>query len=157
MSLYHYTIGYHLPAIVGDGRLRANARHRGSAMPVLWLSTHPVWEPSAVKQVVDADGTLQIIGREQLVTRGRGVFRFVVAPTQPLFDWAQYVAMSGVDPELARHLEDSGRRGGADPAQWRVCLADVPAAQWLAIELYAPTTSTWIALERRSAPQPSEP
>lgn len=146
VKLYHYTIGFHLPTIVEEGLLRANARHRGSAISVLWLSTNAVWEPSAVKSVVDADGSKRIIGLDELVTRGRGVFRIEVEPHQRLYSWEEYVPMSGIDPDFARHLDESGREGGADPAQWKVCLEDLPRAQWRAIELYDPATRHWTEL-----------
>jgi hypothetical protein len=145
VKLYHYTIGYHLPSIVGEGLLRANARHRTSVISVLWLSTHPQWEPSAVK-TIDDDGQKRIIGRDCLVTRGRGVFRFEVEPVQRLYSWEEYVQLSRIDPAFAEHLDVSGREGGADPAQWKVCLEDVPREQWRAIEIFEPSTQSWTEL-----------
>jgi hypothetical protein len=145
-TLYHYTIGFHIPRIVGDGALRPIARHPGSRIAVLWLSTHPRWEPSAVKTVTDERGREIIIGLDQLVTRGRGVFRFEVEPTQRLLGWREYVELSAIDREFAEHLDTSGRQGGADPAQWRACLHEVPRGEWRRIEMWQAETQAWAEL-----------
>jgi len=143
--LYHYTIGYHLPDILKDGALRPTARHPGSRISVLWLSTHPRWEPSAVKTVHD-DGRDVIIGLDRLVTRGRGVFRFAVEPRQRMLGWREYVEASAIDHDFAEHLDTSGREGGADPAQWFACLEDVPRSQWRSIEMWQRDAQSWAEL-----------
>jgi len=145
MTLYHYTIGYHLPDIIADGALRPTARHPGSRVSVLWLSSHPRWEPSAVKTIQE-HGRDVIIGLERLATRGRGVFRFEVEPAQALLSWPEYVELSAIDPEFAEHLDSSGRQGGADPAQWRACLQPVPREQWRRIEMWQPAQQSWTEL-----------
>jgi hypothetical protein len=142
-TLYHYTIGFHIPSIFQDGALRPVARHPGSRISVLWLSTHPRWEPSAVKTVHDEQGREVIIGLDDLVARGRGVFRFEVEPTQRLLRWADYVEASAIDATFAEHLDTSGRRGGADPAQWFACLEEIARPQWRRIEMWRADAQRW--------------
>jgi hypothetical protein len=125
--------------------LRPTARHPGSRISVLWLSTHPRWEPSAVKTVQEG-GREIIIGLDRLVTRGRGVFRFEVEPRQPLLGWREYVEASAIAADFAEHLDSSGRAGGADPAQWFACLDEVPREEWRRIEMWQRDTQSWAEL-----------
>lgn len=145
--LYHYTIGYRLPAIVRDGLLLPNCRHSGGAISALWLSTHPRWEPSAVKAVRDERGREIIIGLDGLVTRGRGVFRIEVEPAQTLHTWDEYVTLSQIPADVAQHLYTSGRAGGADPTDWWVCLHAIPRSEWRRIEMWEPTDARWYECE----------
>jgi len=145
--LFHYTIGYHMPKIYQDGALRACARHPGSSISVLWLSYHSFWDPSCVKTVTDDDGARTIIGIERLITRGRGIFRFEVTTRQRLYKWSEYVEMSGIDPGFAEHLDVTGRQGGANPDDWRVCLADIPQADWVRAQMLQPELREWRELK----------
>jgi hypothetical protein len=142
MRLFHYTIGRHLPRIVADGRLMPSDSFPGTALAALWLSTNPVWEASIVKSTFQG-GVRVLLDKEQIRDLGQGLFRFEVQSGGHICTWREFIARSGIDPDLARRLEATGRDRGADPAEWYGALRPILRDEWLEIALWDASAAQW--------------
>jgi hypothetical protein len=146
LRFFHYTIGSHLPRIVGDGVLRPSTPFDGTSLPALWLSTNPLWEGSVAKSVM-RDGKRCLLDKHEIANLGRGLVRFEVRGGDHVCTWPDFIARSGVGAELVRHLEESGRRRGADPEQWYGALRPVERAEWLGLWLWDDEPQAWQPVE----------
>ncbi len=146
MRLFHYTIGLHLPRIVADGRLVPSDPFPGTALAALWLSTNPVWEASIVKSTF-RDGARILLSKPEIQILGQGLFRFEVQRGDHICAWQDFIARSGIDPDLARRLEVAGRERGADPAAWHGALRPIPRDEWLEIALWDASAAQWEPVE----------
>jgi hypothetical protein len=132
-----YTIGQKFAQIARDGVIKpATAYVSPRERPVVWFSTHPLWEPTACKMVQAPDGRLRRLTREETARYGGGLVRIGVAPESAPHNWQAYRRLSGVNPHIASGLAKSGKDQGADPRHWYVSFEPVPAALWMAVEAW---------------------
>lgn len=106
MKLYHYTTGHKLPQIQLENRIRP------SRDGILWLSSNPVYEYSALKPV---NGRLSL----ELLRSSVGLYRFHVEE-EAAHPWAT------VRHENHFGLNSVGRRMGANPLEWYCLFQGVP-------------------------------
>ena len=133
---WHYTVISKIPDILSSGELRPTAvlATRGER-PALWFSTHPVWEPTATKMLMRADGQIYQPTPAEL-HEVAGLCRFALATyakrLQPFQDLARQIRMPAA--EVPR-LIVSGLAQGARPIQWwgtmrAISLADLQLERW---------------------------
>jgi hypothetical protein len=134
---WHYTVGDKFRPIERDQCIKpATAFISWREKPAVWFSTHPVWEPTACKLLVQPGGRYREMTREETAHYGRGLVRIGVAPEAAPYNWRAYRRLSGVAPRMASRLVQAGKAQGADPRQWYVSFDAVPAALWIAVEVW---------------------
>lgn len=143
--LFHYTIGLHLPRIAGEGLLNPSEPF-ATQMAAVWLSANPLWEEAVVKSTL-RDGARVALCKQEIIALGQGLVRFEVAGGDHICAWQEFIARSGVDADLVRHLETSGRARGADPAEWYAALRAIPRAEWLDLSLWDVDANEWQSVE----------
>lgn len=115
---WHYTIGLKLEAILKDGFIRqATAGVPKGERPVVWLSQHPVFEPTARKLFVTPDGSARIVSVEENARLGGGLVR-IGYPLCDLVPWPEIGVRAGIGRAMRRRLETIAIRQGATPAHW---------------------------------------
>jgi hypothetical protein len=139
-TLYHYGKGVWFPKIVAQGVLDpACTVMLPGERPVLWLSTHPVWEPTV------NIGSAKPPGRRGLAPTAtfaetlegvHGLVRFALAPEVVRYDFATICTLAGITPPVRRGLLRTGRRQGAQPSDWYGTLDPVPRSQWAWVEVF---------------------
>lgn len=146
LRLFHYTIGNHLPRIVGDGLLKPSSPFPGTDRVALWLSANPLWEGSVAKSTI-REGRREVLSKQEIAELGHGLVRIEVRPGDHICGWPEFIALSGISDNLVRHLEDSGRLRGADPAEWYGALREVRREEWLELSLWDDRLSAWQPVE----------
>ncbi len=141
MDYYHYTIGIKLPDIFQDGFLRTSPREpRYPERPVVWLSSNPEYERSALKIGVRPDGLAAALTLEAMAAVGRGVYRFRLVESPPgetVLPWELLKSRARMPEKLRRRLVERARECGALPGEWYGTLAPIPV-EYLALEYRAP-------------------
>ena len=134
---WHDTTGHKWALIAQEGGIKpATAFIPWREKPAVWFPTHPLWEPTACKRLYQPDGTLRRLTREETAAYGGGLARIGVAAETAPHDWPAYRRRSGVAPGVASCLAKAAKAQGADPRQWSVRLEAVPAALWVAVEVW---------------------
>lgn len=135
-SLFHYTVGPKLPLIEASGELKPIGFSRATnpnERPVLWLSAHPTWEPTATKPY-SLDGRTFIYPDLPDAHQRFGLFRFRLdcrstkALTEAgvrLLAWPQIPTAARIDPKEAQGMIRSGLHQGAVPMHWWGCLSSI--------------------------------
>lgn len=132
---WHYTLAqFAKPIISTDFVLKAKGKV--GQLPAVWLSMNQHWDNTAATAVigVKADGTQEPVDIAACFQRRGELFRFGVLAEQFPMTWAEYRAK--VSEEVASHMETSAIELGADPAEWRVSIHDIPQNQWVAVEFW---------------------
>jgi len=149
--LYHYTDRLSAIDIRREGAIRATplalhrdmfARDEGLRTdPLIWLTTSG-----------SPDGT--VLAKMRLggwpTTMAGNLFRFVVGADYPAKTLDEYFESTGVDPGWWKWAIATGELAGSRSEDWRLCLADIPVADWLAVEVLQDDES-WIRPEARAA------
>jgi len=143
VPLHH---GRHLARIVGDGRINPSEPFSGTQVTGVWLSTNPVWEQAVVKSVL-RDGERVALSKQEIHEIGQGLVRFEVTGGDHVCTWHEFIKKSGIDADLVRHLEVSGRERGADPAEWYTALRSIPSAEWIDLALWDADLNEWQSVE----------
>jgi len=127
---FHYTKGLHLSAIIAAGEiLPARAYIGRGERPVVWFSLNPEWEATVWPGKA----------REELaVTLPLGICRIEVDEATAPYTWDRLRFLAKIHPAVADALEDSARKYGADPCEWRGTFWPVPREKWVAIETWVP-------------------
>lgn len=153
MDYYHYTLGIKLPDIFTEGFLRTSPREpRYPERPVVWLSSNPEYERSALKIGVRPDGTAQSLTLEAMAAHGRGVFRFrliEVPPDNPVLPWDLLKSRAKMPEKLRRRLIERARECGANPREWFGTLAPIAVEHLLLESLDA--EGRWIVVDTLDA------
>jgi hypothetical protein len=77
MIAWHYTTGKKFDLILSSGvLLPADIGVVEPELPILWFSTHPRYEPSALKAIAYSDGTHSTATLEELYELAGGLARF---------------------------------------------------------------------------------
>lgn len=149
--LYHYTDRLSAADIRRDGVIRATpitlhrdmfARDKGlETPPLVWLTVNPILDGTVITKMLVTGRPKSLIG---------DLWRFCVRNDYHCQSLGEYIDASGVDPAWWEWTVRTGSMAGSDYMTWRLCLADIPAADWLAIEVLDDFNSTgtqWKAAE----------
>jgi len=134
---WHYTTGQKFTLIAQDGIIKpATIGVPRGERPIVWFSTHPMWEPTACKGMINETGKLVRLTMDQTREMGGGLVRFAVALQTAPHDWRALKELSGMSGRMAQHLYHEGIRQGARPGDWWGTFDPVPRSKWLAIQVY---------------------
>jgi hypothetical protein len=140
---WHYTVADRYRLIALDQLVKpATAFINWREKPAVWFSPHPIWEPTACKVLSLPDGTWRRLTREETAQHGGGLVRTGVASQTGPHDWSAYRRLSGVNPRVASALAKTAKVQGADSRRWFVSFEAVPAALWIAVEIWR--EGTWL-------------
>lgn len=144
--VYHYTTGDRLLRIIASRAiLPATAHVAPPEIPAVWLSSAPVWEPSATKGVIE-DGIRRQASLAELIGLCGCLVRIEIDPA----------AVQLLEPDSIREalripavvhdrLLAAGLEMGADPANWRAVAGSIPLAAFRRIEFSVePDPPKWI-------------
>lgn len=128
--IWHYTTGHCLAMILKDGVIRP------ATAGIDYGESPTVWEPTANKALMTADGRSIRLSRSETERHGRGLARIEADPEVAPYTWEDFRRISGVSPATARGLKMAAKRWGSDPGAWRVSLGPVLRSEWLAVEVW---------------------
>lgn len=136
MLVWHYTAGHKWPSIERMGvLLRAEGSLDKTERPAVWFSTHKVFEPTALKNVMNPQGIRFTIPLEVMEHYCDGLYRIGVDPVvTQVIDWITFRRVSGISRRTASHLVAKGRALGANPGDWWASFDTVPREKWVAVE-----------------------
>ena len=142
-QLWHYTVGHKLPLIRESNALRPNgARIAPNERPVLWFSSDPVYEPTAIKLVQMPDqGRLHrpsVRELHELI----GVFRFAIDRADPRLDnWPTVQRKARISPAGVASMIRAGVEVGAKPMNWFGAFQEIPLAD---LQFESWTGTEWV-------------
>ena len=135
MTLYHYTDRLSGAEILAAGVIRAQsmllyrdmwASPPGSAIePVVWLSTAETVDGTVVAKLLAAGWPPDLTGQ---------VWRFCVDPPEAL-KLPDFIAATGMDRGLWEWAIKTGAVVGSHWRDWRLLPRDLPASEWLTVEM----------------------
>lgn len=115
---WHYTVGLRFESILQDGFiLPATAYVPETERPLVWLSTHTVFEPTARKLIGAPGGKPRIASLVELARLGGGLVR-IGYPCRSLVPWPDIGLLARMDRKTRRLLQESASRQGANPSHW---------------------------------------
>ena len=154
--IYHYTTGDRFLRIIASREiLPATAHVAPPEIPAVWLSSAPVWEPSATKGVIE-DGVRRQASLAELIDLCCCLVRIGIDPACVRLigppDFRQALRMpKGVHDRLIA----AGLEMGANPAHWRAVAGSVPlsAFRWIefSIEANPPKWIPWPGIRLRAS------
>jgi hypothetical protein len=132
---FHYSKGFHLGAILRDGRLRpATAGVVPPERPAVWFSCREDCEPTALMGKITEDGALHVYSIAEMVAAVGPLTRFEVDAKTATYSWVEHLRRGRIDRQMAQALVDASREQGAEPAEWRLTYRNVPLKHVRAIE-----------------------
>lgn len=119
MIAYHYTTGQKFELIKESGMLLpADIGMRPNEQPVLWFSSHPRYEPSALKPVADEYGNfIKLLNVKEMHELAGGLFRFGIS-TDKLKRGEELRKAAKITATVWRQLEKRGKKLKANPIDW---------------------------------------
>ena len=115
---WHYTTGEKFIEIWECGFLRpTKVGIPQGERPILWLSTHQHWEPTASKALTAENGEIVRLSMTETFEICGGLVRFGVTPST-LLPWPKLGQKAGMPAAIVAGLDKVGREQGADPRQW---------------------------------------
>ena len=135
MTLYHYTTGDRLLRIIASRQiLPAIAHVAPPEIPAVWLSSAPVWEPSATKGVIE-EGIRRQASLYELIGLCGCLVRIEIDPNPiRLIAPGAFRAALCIPPEVHDRLIAAGLEMGADPENWSAVAGPVPLTAFRRIE-----------------------
>lgn len=147
--LYHYTDRLSAADIISDGVILARpqtlhrdmfARDKGlTTTPIVWLSTESDGDGTVAAKMIASEWPPGLIG---------DLCRFSVADTHPCQTLDEYILTIGMDPIWWKWVVLTGRLAGSDWNTWRLCVADIRSADWLAVDVL--TRQGWRTFQERT-------
>ncbi len=133
--LYHYTTCDRFLRIIASREIRpATAHVEPSEIPAVWLSSAPVWEPSATKGVIE-DGVRRQASLAELIGLCGCLVRIEIDPTAVrLIEPGAFRDALRIPPSVHDRLITAGLEMGADPEHWRAVAGPVPLTAFRRIE-----------------------
>jgi hypothetical protein len=144
--IYHYTTGDRFLRIIAcRAILPATAHVVPPEIPAVWLSTAPVWEPSATKGIVE-NGVRRQASLAELIGLCGCLVRIVIDSARvSLLSPSGFREALRVPPEVHLRLLAAGIEMGANPEDWRAVVGPVPLTAFLRIEFTVETNPPhWI-------------
>ena len=161
---YHYTTLEALDGILAHGAIKTCQHYEEAeegelddyfqpimslACEVAWTSAAEVWEPAAAA-TEEVGGVREYALDEFVVGCAPAIARIKVNP-DILYDWTQYLHMSGTEYGHIWKLVECGLRIGSDPADWAVCPRPITLRNFQAIQIW--DGNDWIPIERSDDPR----
>lgn len=136
--LYHYTDRLSAADIRRAGVIRAQpltlhrdmfAKDKGiETGPLVWLTVDASSEGTVVGKMLANGWPSALVG---------DLWRFVMPGDYPTQSLGDYIEAAGMDPAWWKWAVRTGMMAGSDCATWRLAIVDIPAADWLAVEVLA--------------------
>jgi len=121
--------------------------------PVVWFSTAPDWEPTACKNRVHEDGTVEFLDRAG-TAEFYGLARISVLPETAPHDWRALKELTGMSNKLAQTLYRSAITMGSRPGNWWGTFEAVPRSKWISAQIY--TNAQWLDVSFEKPLEPME-
>jgi hypothetical protein len=133
--IYHYTTGDRFLRIIASRAiLPATAHVTPPEIPAVWLSTAPVWEPSATKGVIE-DGVRRQASLAELIGLCGCLVRIEIDPARVcLLVPSAFREALCIPEDVHQRLLAAGIEMGADPENWRAVAGPVPFTAFSRIE-----------------------
>ena len=133
--VYHYTTGDRFLRIIASRAiLPATAHVAPPEIPAVWLSSAPVWEPSATKGVIE-DGARRLASLAELIGLCGCLMRIEIDPAAlGLLEPDSLREALRIPEDVHDRLIAAGLEMGADPANWRAVAGPVPLTAFRRIE-----------------------
>ena len=133
--IYHYTTGDRFLRIVASQAiLPATAHVAPPEIPAVWLSSAPVWEPSATKGVIE-DGVRRQASLTELIGLCGCLVRIEVDPAAVrLLEPDSFRDALRIPVDVHDQLIAAGLEMGAYPNQWRAVAEPIPLTAFRRIE-----------------------
>jgi hypothetical protein len=144
--IYHYTTGDRLLRIIASRAiLPATAHVAPPEIPAVWLSSAPVWEPSATKGVIE-DGVRRQASLAELIVLCGCLVRIEIDPNAVcLIEPGTFRDALRIPPNVHDRLIAAGLEMGANPSDWRANAGDIPHTAFRRIEFSVePDPPQWI-------------
>jgi len=138
--IYHYTTGNRFLRIIASRAiLPATAHVAPPEIPAVWLSTAPVWEPSATKGVIE-DGVRRQGSLAELIGFCGCLVRIEIDPAHVcLLGLAAFRDALCIPEDVHDRLIAAGLEMGADPTDWSAVARPIPLTAFRRIEFTVET------------------
>ena len=129
--LYHYTRATNLIGILNSGQINQTSAYVDTSRekPVVWLSAHPMWEPTATPMWSNYS-SMTFEEFAEIETP----IRIEVYPAKYRLGWLAFTRLSGCKRIVAKGLKKAAKKSGADVSQWRISFDPIPSDDWIRIE-----------------------
>lgn len=134
--LYHYTDRVSAGEIRRSGLIKASPAtlHERLTMdgktyitePIVWLTINPIWDGTVLAGLIVAGATTPVANLCRIVLPD------LYAGDIGLWEYTQ---AKGIDPEWWRWAIYTGGLAGSDYTTWRLVDRDIPACDWLGVEV----------------------
>jgi hypothetical protein len=133
--VYHYTTGDRFLRIVASQAiLPATAHVAPPEIPAVWLSSAPVWKPSATKGVIE-NGIRRQASLAELIGLCSCLVRIEIDPAaERLLEPNTFQKALRIPDIVHERLIAAGLEMGADPTDWRAVAGPVPLTAFRRIE-----------------------
>ena len=154
--VYHYTTGDRfLRVIAARAILPAIAHVAPPEIPAVWLSSAPVWEPSATKGVIE-DGVRRQASLAELIGLCGCLVRIEIDPAAvQLLEPDSFREALRIPPGVHDRLLAAGLDMGADPANWRAVVGPVLLSAFrrieFSVEAHPPKWIPWPGIRLRAS------
>lgn len=145
MNYYHYTPEIRLSEIIDSGliKLATQSVYAPKEKACAWASTHPIWEPTATKMIINQFGNpIKLTFKEQL--EKFGCARIQVKPVG-FVHWGKMKHLAKMNLEQAKQMELVGIECGGNPKEWFGSLEPIKKENWIKIEVYK--NGEWVEYE----------
>lgn len=154
---YHYTTGDRFLRIIADRSiLPATAHVNPPEIPAVWLSSAPVWEPSATKGVIE-DGVRRQASPAELIALCGCLVRIEIDPSAvQLLGASAFREALCIPEDVHARLIAAGLEMGANPADWSAVAGPVPLTAFrrigFSVEANPPKWIPWPGIRLRVSP-----
>jgi hypothetical protein len=133
--IYHYTTGDRFLRIIASRKiLPATAHVNPPEIPAVWLSSAPVWEPSATKGVIE-DGVRRQASLAELIGLCGCLVRIEIDPDAAcLLEPGTFRDALCIPPDVHDRLLAADLDMGANPTDWRAVAEAIPLTAFRRIE-----------------------
>jgi hypothetical protein len=133
--VYHYTTGDRFLRIIASRAIMpATAHVAPPEIPAVWLSSAPVWEPSATKGVIE-NGIRRQASLAELIGLCGCLVRIEIDPAAVrMLEPGEFREALRIPRVVHDRLIAAGLEMGADPANWRAVAGPVPLTAFRGIE-----------------------
>ena len=133
--IYHYTTGDRFLRIIASRAiLPATAYVNPPEIAAVWLSSAPLWEPSATKGVIE-DGVRRQANLAELILLCGCLVRIEI--DSDAVRWlgpSDFADALGIPPEVRQRLLAAGFEMGANPTDWSAVAGPVPLTAFRRID-----------------------
>jgi hypothetical protein len=154
--IYHYTTGDRFLRIIASRAiLPATAHVNPPEIPAVWLSSAPVWEPSATKGVIE-DGVRRQANLAELIRLCGCLVRIEI--DSDALRWlgpSDFADALRIPPGIRQRLLAAGFEMGANPTDWSAVAGPVPLTAFrridFSVEAEPPQWIPWPGIRLRDS------